>query len=254
MNVGMQFSSMLHSSLGSPRLTNLRTLDVSKNNLKSLGAVNQLTQLKSLNCQSNQLTSLRSISSLEMLQNLTAGKNSLGLNEEDGISGPLPSLPSSLKQLILDQNSFLWIPRSVVAKNLTKLEKLDLSNNRLEVVPDEIKNLIRLEELRLDRNNIAFLPSSMGNLVNLKALSLSYNKLTGPSSNSWSERHPQPIPPALLTDTALIDLTLTGNALTSTQLNQSFEGFDAFLERRAKVKTKDLYGGAMANYSVCGLD
>jgi Leucine rich repeat/Leucine Rich repeat len=232
----------------------LRTLDVSKNKLQSLGAVDRLTQLKSLNCQSNQLTSLKSISNLAKLQNLTAGNNSLGLNGEDGTMGPLPSLPSSLKQLLLDQNSFSWIPLSVVAENLTKLERLDLSNNKIEILPDEIENLVQLEELKLDRNNIAFLPSTMGNLVRLKSLSLSYNKITGPSSNGWGERHPQPIPPALLTDTALIDLTLTGNTLTSTQLNQSFEGFDVFLERRAKVKTKDLYGGAMTNYSVCGLD
>ena len=245
----LAFSSSYHS-----RLTNLRTLDVSKNKLQSLGGVDRLTQLKSLNCQSNQLTSLKSISNLGKLQNLTAGNNSLGLNGEDGTSGPMPSLPSSLKQLILDQNSFSWIPPSVVAKNLTNLERLDLSSNKLEIIPDEIENLAQLEELKLDRNNIAFLPSTMGKLVRLKSLSLCYNKLTGSSSNGWNESHPQPIPPALLTDTALIDLTLTGNSLTSTQLNQSFVGFDAFLERRTKVKTKDVYGGAMTNYSFCGLD
>lgn len=38
----------------------------------------------------------------------------------------------------------------------------------------------------------------------------------------------------------------------STQLNE-FEGYSEFLARREKVKSKDIYGGALTNLDVCGL-
>jgi hypothetical protein len=58
----------------------------------------------------------------------------------------------------------------------------------------------------------------------------------------------QPLPKALFSDTSLIDLNLHGNQLTNTQMNQ-FEGYQDFLDRRQKVKSK-----TMSNFDVCGLD
>ena len=109
----------------------------------------------------------------------------------------------------------------------------------------------KLVELNLDNNVIVSLPNEIGQLKKLKALSLKNNYIRVKSTN-FSESNPQPLPASLFADTLLIDLNLHGNPLTSTQLNE-FEGFDTFLERRKKVKTKNLYGGALVDMSVCGL-
>ena len=108
-----------------------------------------------------------------------------------------------------------------------------------------------LTELNLDNNAIVSLPTEVGHLKKLKALSLKNNYIQVKSTH-FSESNPQPIPASLFTDTLLIDFNLHGNKLTSTQLNE-FDGFGVFMERRKKVKTKNLYGGALVDMSVCGL-
>ncbi|KAI2493186.1 hypothetical protein MHU86_21335 [Fragilaria crotonensis] len=233
------------------QITTLRTLDVSKNNLKSLGQIDRLPNLKSLNCKENQIPTLGPISKLSSLQTLSAGSNLLGKLSAD-VSEAVPTLPASLKQLALDHNFFSSVPMSVVSSTLTKLEKLDLSFNQLAVLPADIANLVSLEELKADHNMIVSLPETMGRLTKLKTLSLKGNSISV-TSTIFSPRNPQPLPASLFTDTPLIDLNLHGNRLTSTELNQ-FDGFPAFLSRREKVKTKDLYGGAMTNFDVCGLE
>ena len=77
------------------------------------------------------------------------------------------------------------------------------------------------------------------------------SKLLVPTT--YWHKNPQPLPKSLFENTPLIDLNLHSNPLSSTQLNE-FDGYKKFLERREKVKTKDLYGGAMTNLDVCGLD
>ena len=139
-----------------------------------------------------------------------------------------------------------------MSSQLVKLTTLDLSGNHLAALPVEIANLTQLSNLNLDDNVVVSLPDSIGQLGKLKSLSLRNNHLSV-SSTVFSSTNPQPLPASLFTDTPVIDLNLHGNPMTSTQLNQ-FDGFDAFLERRQKIKTKDLYGGAMTNLELCGLE
>jgi len=140
----------------------------------------------------------------------------------------------------------------VLSNSLKGLEKLDLSGNNLATLPKEVANLVGLNELTLDQNMLVLMPETIGNLSKLKTLSLKQNKLKVQSTN-FTATNPQPLPASLFESTPLINLNLHGNPMTSTQLNE-FEGFKTFLERREKVKTKDLYGGAMTNFDVCGLD
>lgn len=232
------------------RISSLRTLDLSKNKLHSLGKISQLKELKSFNCDENALatTSLSPISKLPKLNTLSLGKNKL----ENPANQSFPQLPDNIKQLKLPGNSFSSIPKQICDPRLKKLEKLDLSFNNLAAIPPEISNLCALTELNLDSNVIISLPNEIGQLKKLKTLSLRNNYIQV-NSTKFSESNPQPIPASLFVDTLIIDLNLHGNKLTSTQLNE-FEGFDVFLERRKKVKTKNLYGGALVNMSVCGLD
>ena len=234
-------------------LTSLRIIDLSNNKLISVGRLHLLKELKSLNLDGNKLLtgSLGPLSSLNKLQTLSVKRNKLGksLQSEFGNvpPAPLPALPASLKQLHLAENPLGSIPDSLLTGTLVKLELLDLSHTGVRDVPLELVLLTGLQELRLDDNQIAFLPPNMGQLKKLKVLSLRNNQFTV-ASTIFTERNPQPLPKSLFVDTPLIDLNLHGNKMTNTQLNL-FEGFQEFLDRRQKVKSKTL-----TNLDVCGLE
>ena len=252
-------------------LRKIRTLDLSSNQIRSLGRLSVLTELKSLNLDKNALFagSLSEISKLVKLQSLSCANNMLGnvATPGKGVKGKaaaapppktpdradvsltysVPPLPVSLKQLTLAHNHLVVVPQHVIAPTLVKLEMLDLSDNEIWTLPPSISALLGLQELRLDRNKISVLPETMGDMKKLKVLSLKNNAITV-KSTVFTPKNPQPIPEVLFTETPLIDLNLHGNAMTNTQLNE-FEGFQKFLERRQKVKSK-----TMTNLDVCGLN
>ena len=213
--------------------------------------------MKSLNCDNNKLHagSLAAVTRLSKLQVLSAGGNRLGKylkTEVNPEPEALPSLPTSIKQLKLDNNHFSSLPPQICNPSLLKLEKLDLSFNLLATLPPGIAYLSSLVDINMDSNCIVSLPEEIGELKKLKALSLRNNHIQIQTS-VFSVRNPQPIPSVLFTETPIIDLNLHGNKMTNTQLNE-FEGFQAYLERRQKVKNKNIYGGALTDLNVCGLD
>ncbi len=251
------------------RLKSLRTLDLSNNKIKFLpGQLSALKNIKTLKLESNKLKkgSLRPVSDLSNLATLTLSNNKLGLETDDEgkqiRAEGLPPLPQSLKQLKLDSNYFQSVPRAIYAANLIKLEKIDLSRNNLAAIPEDFCiHLKSLVEVNLNNNSIVSLPQAVGQLKKLKSLSLENNKITVNTTSkhnkgtrtNFSDQNPQPLPSPLFTETPLIDLNLKGNALTNTQLNE-FEGFGVFLERRQTLKSKNIYGGALTDLSVCGLE
>lgn len=227
-------------------MTTLRTFDVSKNKLQSLGTnIQILANLKSLNCEENKLTSLalQNISKLTKLQTLTAGGNKLGspvtLKPKTPPKViPLPSLPHSLKNLRLNNNFFMSFPSSLCSSGpncLIKLQKLDLSYNDLVVIPEDIQNLKSLVELNLDNNSIIEIPESVGKLTKLKVLSLRRNQIIVPKGMAqFKEKNPPPIHRSVFENTLVVDLNLDGNSMTSSQLHQ-FDGFDAYLGKSSIV-------------------
>ena len=127
------------------RVKSLRTLDISKNKLKTLGQISQLSELKTLKCDDNALgiNALHSLSNLSKLQILTLGNNRLHYPDPSAASTShqsFPSLPPNVKQLKLNSNAFSSIPLQICDRRLS-LEKLDLSHNNLAVIPPEICNL-----------------------------------------------------------------------------------------------------------------
>lgn len=241
-------------------ISKLRTLDVSNNRIKRLpNKLSILTSLKTLNLSNNQLTkgSLIALSKLENLQSLLLSYNRLGV-ETDGekkyVGPPLPTLSSQLKTVKIDHNHLTSIPKSIFAPDLTKLEKIDLSHNSISEIPKEFcENLSSsLTELNLNHNALTCLPRAMGLLVKLKSLSLESNNIVV-LTTSFHEKNPQPLPEELFVSTPLIDLNLKGNRMTNGQLNE-FSGFDVFLERRQKLKSKNIHGGALTDLNVCGLE
>jgi Leucine-rich repeat (LRR) protein len=255
------------------QLVTVRTLDLSNNKLKVLpDALANLKALKSLNCEHNKLTKGSISPSLARLSNLAVlslGNNRLGKNAEESTTGNaskkkvkassatqdiiLPIIPS-LKQLKLNDNQLHTIPPQICSPLLVKLELLDLSNNNIEILPSGIQHLVSLQSLNLDHNALLSLPDEMKALSKLKSLSLQHNQIhIIRHDDNRNNKYPQPLPSSLFTDTALIDLNLAGNPMTNTQLNE-FEGFSTFLERRQRLKSKNIYGGALTDLSVCGLD
>lgn len=120
------------------------------------------------------------------------------------LNGPLPdsfaSLPPSLEELSLDENVISEMPVSAAAlreltwlsmrRNLltaipgpclaawTKLEHLDLRNNKLKTVPEELGECAELRELFLSSNELTTLPDNIGGLLHLEVLHVQKNALT----------------------------------------------------------------------------
>ncbi len=133
--------------IGYQRVKSLRTLDISKNKLKTLGKISQLSELKTLKCDDNALgtNALHSLSKLPKLQILTLGNNRLQYPDPAAAANTtshqsFPSLPPNVKHLKLNANAFSSIPIQICDRKLP-LEKLDLSYNNLAAVPPEICNL-----------------------------------------------------------------------------------------------------------------
>jgi len=77
---------------------------------------------------------------------------------------------------------------------LTALEILDISNNRLQRLPDEISNLSSLKVLAISRNRIERLPTSLGDISSLRMLKFDKNRLVFPPSEICSLRDDTPTP------------------------------------------------------------
>lgn len=57
------------------------------------------------------------------------------------------------------------------------LRTLELSGNRLNVIPDEIASFVNLKHLRISRNRLTKLPDSIGTLKKLESLYAADNAL-----------------------------------------------------------------------------
>lgn len=69
---------------------------------------------------------------------------------------------------------------------LTKLEILDLSKNRIEIIPDGIKNMTNLKFLAVARNQIRRLPLALGEMPSLTKLKFDENPIEFPPLDAIS--------------------------------------------------------------------
>lgn len=81
--------------------------------------------------------------------------------------------PEKVYRLNLSKQKLKVLPISIAS--LYNLQELNLSKNKLEFIPNEIGNLINLQKFDISRNNLVELPSSIGNLTNLTELIANQN-------------------------------------------------------------------------------
>lgn len=68
---------------------------------------------------------------------------------------------------------------------LSSLEILDISRNRLKSLPEEIRQLSSLKVLAISRNRIEKLPLCLGDMSSLRMLKLDDNPLIFPPPEIW---------------------------------------------------------------------
>jgi len=153
-------------------LTGLRTLNVSTNNIIDLPVgLTRLSLLRDLDISYNDITSLQNLcpmSELRSLQVLNVAGN--GLPQIPSAIGSLPSL----EKLFLNENELESLPPEI--GNLGKLIELNLDENKLVRLPSEMGSLQSLQQLNFNQNNLNDLPNEIYSLP-LKMFGIDNNPL-----------------------------------------------------------------------------
>lgn len=99
----------------------------------------------------------------------------------------LQRLTANLRTVDLSGNKIEVLPPSI--GNFLQLKSLTLNSNRLTSIPSEISKLKKLETLSLNGNRIQQFPSTLGQLKALRTLSLSGNQIPEFPSGLGTLRH-----------------------------------------------------------------
>ncbi|KAJ9077683.1 cysteinyl-tRNA synthetase [Entomophthora muscae] len=172
-------------------LTQLRELDLRKNQINNLDVLHSLPNLEFLLCDYNSLSSLAL--NFQYLRDLHISKNSITqlLPPQSALPSlatlnlsfsKLVSLPEglfdvlpNLEEVVLDSNRLVALPSSI--GTLTRLRILNCSNNELSALASEVSNLSSLKVLDLHDNNISVLPPEIWELSSLSTFNASSNLL-----------------------------------------------------------------------------
>ena len=154
---------------GLEHATNLKWIDVHRNNISALKPLAQLTQLERLGLWVNPISDLSPLANLTKLRGLDLA----GCDISD--IAPVVNL-TQLEWLTLQWQQNHWITDISPLTHLTKLRDLRLSGNRIADIRP-LTNLIRLEILWIDNNRIVDV-SPLANLIQLTDLTLANNVIT----------------------------------------------------------------------------
>lgn len=238
----LQFKSKFWINFSNPDISNnLKSLDISRNSIERIpNEIARLVGLKVLIVNNCQLTEVIDLTLLIQLNEFQGSQNALE-------NGKIFGFPQSLIRCDLSFNHFFMFPSEL--SSLSNLKELNLSNNAIELL-DGIGMLISLTQLYLDNNRLRELPEEIQNLSQLKLLSVKYNLFTKRAVT----RNDQSIPAGLFLSTELNRLELEGNTSITKAEVLDFDGINAFLERRKKVKDKHIQGGALGDLSLFGIE
>lgn len=155
----------IYSIKGVEHLTNLKTLEVHKNNIKDLTPISNLKNLRTLSIGDNPISNLSPLNNLTNLVDLQMFR----INTND------LSQIKNLGNLVHLKISGNAIEDIQPLKGLTSLEALDMSNNNVEDI-SSLENLINLRELHLQENKITNI-NYIKNLQKLEHLDITKNPL-----------------------------------------------------------------------------
>jgi len=148
--------------------THLTFLNMSSTDLWEFPDLQRAKKLQFLYLSNNRIHTIpKWLSQLSDLQVLNLSNNNLIQDL------PISTFPSGLRQLIISRCGQTRFPP---IRNLTQLEVLDISRNKIPFVPRWIKHFNRLHCLNLSHNPL-HLRSEMARLTQLHTLNLSYTKL-----------------------------------------------------------------------------
>ncbi len=169
---------------------NLQELELVNTRIKNVKQLKKLTALTGLYLLNNNprgtltFSNSKTIRTVVMRGNAPALPRSfkplVALEQLDLAANAITAFPAgltknkNLKHLILSNNAIteLEIPA------LPKLEKLNLSRNKIERIPESIQNLSGLKQLTLNYNSIQSVSPAIASLTKLEQLSFYQNKLT----------------------------------------------------------------------------
>jgi len=220
-------------------LAELRTADLAINRMAILPpAIEVWSQLQSLNVSDNILEQLpHTISTLRQMKKLILSRNRL-------VALPETLGELNLTELKCDGNMLSALPDAFAGNLTSTLEELDVSNNRLQRLPQSICSLRMIVRLLLQQNTLSSLPlqaDSQQDLARLQHINAADNCID------------KIIQQTLLLP-ALSELWLKGNPMDRLVL-QATPGFEKFAERRKqrldqKIDSK-VVGGV--DLTMCGL-
>lgn len=144
----------------------LRTLDLSFNNIKHIKHLEGLGQLRELFFVQNRITKIENVDHLVELENLEFGGNRIERIEGLNTFG-------ALRQLWLGQNR---ISKLEGLEALSQLRVLSIQSNRIEKL-EGLEALGQLEELYVSHNRISKL-EGLDKLVNLQVLDVTGNRIS----------------------------------------------------------------------------
>ncbi|XP_033338539.2 uncharacterized protein LOC117227426 isoform X1 [Megalopta genalis] len=133
-----------------PDLTNMRALlqlDASNNELETLPPLGELRKLQTLMLQINKLTTFPDLSGCTMLRTLHLANNNITEIDMLCLEGV-----GKLRTLTLGNNNIDSMPEEII--KLVNLEILDLSYNKLTIVPNYVGILPNLKQLAIEGNNV----------------------------------------------------------------------------------------------------
>jgi Leucine-rich repeat (LRR) protein len=144
---------------------------------------------------------------------------------------PILGSMSALTELGLNGNSLESLPNDFPVA-VSRLEKLDLANNRIRRLPATIGHMVHLEELNMMGNPLSAIPDSFGQLCMLEALDSScceltqlpddFTKLTRLMELNLSMNALEVLPSTMGNLTRLCVLNISDNRLTDLPLSMGF--------------------------------
>ncbi|KAL9651839.1 hypothetical protein ABK040_000187 [Willaertia magna] len=167
-------------------LSSLQVLILNKSSLKNIPKnVEQIETLRELHLKLNALTSwptiINKLNNLEKLDLSFNLLNKIQLNNSNvftSMFGGDKTVPIqfTLKDLNLGYNYLTTFPTKIL--DFTKLEKLNLTKNKIENIPENISKLSEtLLELNIEECGLIDFPNNICQLIKLKILNISNNKI-----------------------------------------------------------------------------